>query len=100
MPDGRTATGKTLRAARRFSRRGLLRSGLAAGALTLAGCQAGMAPPARSGPRRLNVAIWSGYLSPELLAEFTGDTGIEVATTSYRNNGELLAKLRAGDAGG
>jgi spermidine/putrescine transport system substrate-binding protein len=97
MADHRpTATRRTLLAARRFTRRGLLQSGLAAGALALAGCQAA---PGGASPRRLNLAIWSDYLPGELRADFAAETGVEIAATSYGTNGELLAKLRAAGEG-
>lgn len=92
MADHRAAAQRTLLAARRFTRRGLLQSGLAAGALALAGCQT---PPAGRPARRLNLAIWSDYLPAELRSDFARETGIEIATTGYGSNGELLTKLRA-----
>jgi spermidine/putrescine transport system substrate-binding protein len=55
--------------------------------------------PAQSGARIVNLAIWSNYVSPELLAEFEKKTGIKVQVSNYSSNEELLAKLQAGASG-
>lgn len=47
----------------------------------------------------VNLAIWSNYVSPELLAEFEKQTGIKVQVSNYSSNEELLAKLQAGASG-
>jgi spermidine/putrescine transport system substrate-binding protein len=52
-----------------------------------------------SGGRVVNLAIWSNYVSPELLAEFEKKTGIKVQVANYSSNEELLAKLQAGASG-
>lgn len=51
------------------------------------------------GARIVNLAIWSNYVSPELLAEFEKKTGIKVQVSNYSSNEELLAKLQAGASG-
>lgn len=48
---------------------------------------------------KLNVVSWSGYFSPEILAKFQKQTGIEVTVDSYDSNETLLAKLKQGGAG-
>ena len=48
---------------------------------------------------KLNVVSWSGYFSPEILAKFQKQTGIEVTVDSYDSNDTLLAKLKQGGAG-
>ncbi|WP_339454089.1 ABC transporter substrate-binding protein [Pseudomonas sp. EA_5y_Pfl2_R50] len=48
---------------------------------------------------KLNVVSWSGYFSPEILARFQKQTGIEVTVDSYDSNETLLAKLKQGGAG-
>lgn len=98
MAMPRSSTRKTLQAARAFRRRTLLKGGLAAGALaagslTLAACQT---TTARG--RQLNIAIWSDYLPADFRADFARDTGIEIVTTEYDSNTELLALVR-GDGG-
>src|SRR4029077_947777 len=47
----------------------------------------------------VNLAIWSNYLSPELIAEFEKRTGVKVQVSNYSSNEELLAKLQAGASG-
>jgi spermidine/putrescine transport system substrate-binding protein len=47
----------------------------------------------------VNLAIWSNYVSPELLKKFTDQTGIRVQISNYSSNEELLAKLQAGATG-
>jgi spermidine/putrescine transport system substrate-binding protein len=49
--------------------------------------------------RILNLAIWSHYISPELIEEFNKRTGIRVQVSNYSSNEELLAKLQAGASG-
>lgn len=49
--------------------------------------------------KQVNLAIWSNYVSPELLAEFEKKTGIKVNVSNYSSNEELLAKLQAGATG-
>ncbi|MBK5418242.1 ABC transporter substrate-binding protein [Pseudomonas sp. TH31] len=48
---------------------------------------------------KLNVVSWSGYFSPEILARFQKQTGIEVTVDSYDSNETLLAKLKQGGTG-
>jgi spermidine/putrescine transport system substrate-binding protein len=50
-------------------------------------------------PKVVNLAIWSNYLSPRLIQEFEGKTGIKVQISNYSSNEELLAKLQAGATG-
>jgi spermidine/putrescine transport system substrate-binding protein len=50
-------------------------------------------------PRKLNLAIWSNYVTPEQLKQIREKTGIEAAVTNYSSNEELLAKLQAGASG-
>jgi spermidine/putrescine transport system substrate-binding protein len=47
----------------------------------------------------VNLAIWSHYIPPELLEDFTNKTGIRVQVSNYSSNEELLAKLQAGASG-
>ena len=42
----------------------------------------------------LSLLTWKGYASPELVAKFKKETGIDVKVT-YSNNEEMIAKLRA-----
>src|SRR5262249_5007931 len=54
---------------------------------------------APAGNRVVNLAIWSNYVSPEMLAEFEKSSGIKVRISNYSSNEELLAKLQAGASG-
>ena len=56
-------------------------------------------PLAVQAAEKLNVVSWSGYFSPEILAKFQKQTGIEVTVDSYDSNETLLAKLKQGGAG-
>ncbi len=47
----------------------------------------------------VNLAIWSNYLSPELIADFEKRMGVKVQVSNYSSNEELLAKLQAGASG-
>jgi spermidine/putrescine transport system substrate-binding protein len=47
----------------------------------------------------LHIYNWTGYISDEMLAKFTADTGIAVSLDTFDNNETLLAKLRTGSAG-
>ncbi|QYN00581.1 extracellular solute-binding protein [Pseudomonas protegens] len=56
-------------------------------------------PLAVQAVEKLNVVSWSGYFSPEILAKFQKQTGIEVTVDSYDSNETLLAKLKQGGTG-
>lgn len=60
---------------------------------------AGAGAGGASSSRVVNLAIWSNYVSPELLAEFEKKTGIKVQISNYSSNEELVAKLQAGASG-
>lgn len=66
---------------------------------TPAAAAEGAAKTARAAPSTLNLAIWSNYVSPELLTQFEKATKIKVAVSNYSSNEELLAKLQAGASG-
>ncbi len=48
---------------------------------------------------QLNLYNWGNYTSPELLAKFTEETGIDVTVTDYDSNTTALAKVEAGASG-
>ena len=51
-------------------------------------------------PKRVvTLAIWSNYLSSDLIDAFYQKTGIEVQISNYSSNEELLAKMQAGASG-
>lgn len=58
------------------------------------------AKPSVSGQKRVvNLAIWGNYLTPSQIESFTKKTGIELRTSNYSSNEELLAKIQAGAGG-
>ncbi len=48
--------------------------------------------------KRLNLYIWSAYVSDETLAKFEKDTGIRVRYDTYDSNEALLEKMQSGVA--
>src|SRR5687767_8095424 len=75
-------------AAKAFTRRTLLQGTVAAGALAAAGPF--IVRNARAASGELRVFAWSGYISPEMLADFEKKTGIKPTLTEYGTNDELL----------
>ena len=67
---------------------------LFAAGLTAFGVLAG---PAQA--EKLQLYNWGDYINPEILAEFTEETGIEVGLDTYASNEEMLAKIQAGATG-
>jgi putrescine transport system substrate-binding protein len=49
--------------------------------------------------RVVNVYNWSDYIAPDVLKEFTRDTGIEVTYDTFDSNDTLETKLLAGKSG-
>ena len=47
----------------------------------------------------MNLAIWSNYLTPEMISTFEKNSGLKLQISNYSSNEELLAKLKAGAAG-
>lgn len=47
----------------------------------------------------LNIYNWGNYTSPEMIAQFTADTGIEVTITDFDSNETALARVRQGGSG-
>jgi spermidine/putrescine transport system substrate-binding protein len=93
-----TGSEKTLRAARGFNRRTLLKG---ATALTV-GASAGpfllRSAWAQSGEVR--IFAWAGYVTDEMLADFNAKTGITAVRAEYGTNDELLNQLRATQGAG
>ncbi len=56
-------------------------------------------PQSSAKSRVVNLAIWSNYLSADLVSAFQKRTGIQVQMSNYSSNEELLAKLQAGASG-
>jgi len=84
---------ETMRAAKAFTRRTLLKTAAATGAVAAAGPW--IVQDAFSSSGELNAIVWSNYLTKEFLAEFTKKSGIKVNMTPLGSNEELLNKLKA-----
>jgi len=56
-------------------------------------------PPAPAQQKRVNFYNWSDYIDPEVLKEFTRETGIEVTYDTFDANEVLETKLLAGKSG-
>lgn len=87
------SSAETLLAAKRFTRRAVLKAGAAAGAVTLAG--PALVRNALSSSGELNIMFWSDELPDVLLKGFTDKTGIKVNFTGFGSNEELLNKMKA-----
>ena len=83
---------KTQKAARSFTRRTMLKTGAATGALALAG-------PAyitsALGAGELNILMWSDYLPDDHIAGFKDKTGITINYTGIGSNEEIINKMKA-----
>jgi putrescine transport system substrate-binding protein len=56
-------------------------------------------PASAQGERVVNVYNWSDYIDPQVLEEFTRETGIKVRYDTFDSNDTLEAKLLAGKSG-
>lgn len=56
-------------------------------------------PGAAQKPRVLNVYNWSDYIDPQVLQDFTKETGIKLRYDTFDSNDTLEAKLLAGKSG-
>ncbi len=57
------------------------------------------ASPALAADRVVNVYNWSDYIAPNVLEDFTKETGIKVVYDTYDSNETLETKLLAGNTG-
>jgi putrescine transport system substrate-binding protein len=58
-----------------------------------------LVPAAQAQQKRVNFYNWSDYVDPEVLKEFTRETGIEVTYDTFDSNDVLETKLLAGKSG-
>ena len=84
---------ETMLAARRFSRRTLLKAGAAAGAVTFAG--PALVRNALSASGQLNLLMWSDEFPDPVVPNFEKQTGIKVNMTPFSQNEEQINKLQA-----
>ncbi|WP_238858092.1 extracellular solute-binding protein [Faunimonas pinastri] len=89
---------RTLLAARDFNRRSFLKSAASVGVAAAAGPFVMRSAWAASGEVR--IFAWAGYVSDEMLKDFTDKTGVKATRTEYGTNDELLNQLRANQGGG
>ncbi len=47
----------------------------------------------------VNLAIWGGYLTDEMIQEFETQSGVKLKILNYSSNEELLAKIQMGHSG-
>ena len=88
----------TLLAARDFTRRSLMKTGAALGALAATGPFFIRSPLAQSGV--VKVFAWGDYIQPNIVEAFENATGIKVDLSTYGSNEEAQNKLRAAGGGG
>ena len=86
-------TGKTVDAARSFTRRTILK-GAAAGVALAAGPFV-ISRQALSSSGEINILMWSDYLPPDFIAEFEKSSGIKVNYTGIGSNEEIINKMKA-----
>ena len=99
MTKNVTAGQATARAARKFNRRALIRNGATLAAFApIAPMFVKNAFAATSG--QLNVLMWGEYLPDSVIADFKNKTGITVNHTKIGDNGEIIAKMKAGGGAG
>jgi spermidine/putrescine transport system substrate-binding protein len=84
---------ETMLAARRFSRRTLLKAGAAAGAVTFAG--PALVRNALSASGQLNLLMWSDEFPDPVIPNFEKQSGIKVNMTPFSQNEEQINKLQA-----
>ena len=86
-------------AAKEFNRRTLIKRGAALAAFApVAPMFVKNAFAATSG--EVNVLMWGEYLPDSVLADFKAKTGITVNHTKIGDNGEIIAKMKAGGGAG
>lgn len=85
---------ETARAARRFSRRGVLKAGVGAAAFGTASIGPWYVKDALSSGT-CRVFIWTGYFPQAFIDKFQNDTGIKLRITELGSNEQLINKLKA-----
>ncbi len=87
------SSAKTQVAAKRFTRRTVLKASVGAGAAGLV--FPGIVKDAFSSSGSVNIMMWSDYLPPDFVAGFESSTGIKINFTGIGSNDEILNKLKA-----
>jgi len=89
-----TSGAKTLRAAKAFNRRTVLKGAAAAGAVAAVGPFV-ISAESRAASGELKIMMWSDYLPAAFTEKFTAETGVTIKHTPYGSNEELINKIRA-----
>src|SRR5689334_1609051 len=92
-PSDRKAGNATLRAARRFTRRRLLKATVAGGAVAAIGPW--VVRDAFSSSGELTWFTWDDYEPKPFVDQFTKDTGIKLKLEIFTGNEDALNKMRA-----
>ncbi len=90
---GQLGAEKTVRAARSLTRRTLLKTTAAAGAVMASGPW--LVKNAFSSSGEINILMWSDYLPPTFMEAFTAKTGIKINYTGIGSNEEIINKMKA-----
>lgn len=93
------SSSKTQRAARAFTRRTLLRTAAATGAIVAAGPFI-VSRKALSSSGEVKVYSWAGYFSEAMLADFKKKTGIDVTRVEFGSNEEQMNTVKANQGKG
>ena len=88
------SSAQTQKAAKKFTRRTILKRSLAVGG-TIAAAGPWIVQDAFSSSGSLNIMIWSDYLPEKFVKKFEASTGITIRHTSYGSNEELINKIKA-----
>ena len=89
---------KTQRAAKAFTRRTLMKTTVATGAIAVA--SPAIVRDAFSSSGEINILMWSDYLPEGFVNSFTNDTGIKLNFTGIGSNEEIINKMKATQGSG
>ncbi|MEQ8708134.1 MAG: extracellular solute-binding protein [Rhodospirillales bacterium] len=84
---------KTQRAAKAFTRRMLMKTTVATGAIAIA--SPAIVRDAFSSSGEIDILMWSDYLPEGFVKSFTNDTGIKLNFTGIGSNEEIINKMKA-----
>lgn len=82
----------------RINRRGFIKGATALGAVGLASPYVMRGALAQAG--EVKIFAWAGYVTDDMLKDFTAKTGLQATRTEFGTNDELLNQLRATQGGG
>ncbi len=91
--NSKSTSARTLRAAKAYTRRTLLKGAAATGAIAAAGLW--LVQDAFSSSGEVNVICWTGYLPDVFLKDFEKASGIKPNVSPLGSNEELINKMKA-----